>query len=97
MKPVRYHPDARSEMIGSALFYDERSRGLGERFLQAVEATETIVLKHPLSGQPYESGTRKHRVRKFPFALIFKEFSDFIMVFAVAHFSRKPGYWIERM
>ena len=84
-------------MIHSGLFYDERIRGLGERFLQAVKATESIVLKHPLSGQPYEAGTRKHRVRKFPFALIYKEFPDRVMVFAVAHFSRKPGYWIERL
>ena len=97
MKPVRYHPRARSELIESAFFYDGRSRGLGERFLEAAEAAETIIRKHPLWGRPYEAGTRKYRIRKFPFALIYKEFSDCIMVFAVAHFSREPGYWASRL
>ena len=97
MKPAKYHPLAQSEMIASALFYEERNRGLGERFLKAVEATEAVICQRPLGGQPFEAGTRKQRVKKFPFAVIYKEFPDRIMVFAVAHFSRKPGYWTERL
>lgn len=97
MKPAKHHPLARSELIASALFYEERSRGLGERFLQAVEATELRIREYPLHGQPFEAGTRKQRVKKFPFAIIYKEYPDFVMVFAVAHLSRKPGYWSERL
>jgi hypothetical protein len=97
MRPVKYHPHARSEVIDSALFYDGRSHGLGERFLQAVESTEVLICQHPLLGQPYEAGTRKCRVKRFPFALIYKESSGGIMVYAVAHFSRRPGYWTERL
>ena len=97
MKPARYHPLARSELIASALFYDKRNRGLGERFFSAVEATEAQICENPLRGQLFEAGTRKLSVKKFPFALIYKEFPDSVMVFAVAHFSRKPGYWLERL
>ena len=73
MKPAKYHPLARSELIASALFYEERSRGLGERFLKAVEATETNICEHPLWGNPFEDGTRRQRVKKFPFALIYSK------------------------
>jgi hypothetical protein len=97
MKPAKYHRLARSELIASALFYDTRSRGLGERFLKAVEVTEARVCEHPPWGQPFEAGTRKLRVKKFPFAVIYKEFPGYVMVFAVAHFSRKPGYWLDRV
>jgi hypothetical protein len=45
-------------MIASALFYEERNRGLGERFLKAVESTESGICEHPLGGQPFEAGTR---------------------------------------
>lgn len=83
--------------MDSALFYDGRSRGPGERFIEAVEAAEAVIRTHPLLGQPYEAGTRKCRVRKFPFALIYKEFPDGLMVFAVAHFGRQPGYWTGRL
>ena len=70
---------------------------MGERFLKAVEATETNICEHPLWGNPFEDGTRRQRVKNFPFALIYKEFPRFVMVFAVAHFSRKPRYWMERL
>jgi toxin ParE1/3/4 len=97
MKPAKHHPHAEGEMIGSALFYDERNRGQGERFLKAVEEAETAIGKQPLWGRPYEAGTRRWRVKRFPFVLIYKELPDCIMVFAVAHFSRRPGYWVERL
>jgi len=97
MKPVEYHPHARSEMIDSALFYDGRNPGLGERFLAAVKSTETGICKYPLWGQPYEFGTRKQRVKKFPFVLIYREYPSFIIIMAVAHFSRKPDYWMTRL
>ena len=84
-------------MINSALFSEERNRGGGERFLKGVEATEAAIAKQPLWGQPYEAGTRKWRVKKFPYAVIYKVYSDQIIAFAVAHFSRRPGYWLERL
>lgn len=96
MKPVRYHPEARMEAIESSLFYDSRQRGLGDRFLSALEQSERLVQSLPASGTPAEMVTRKHRMNKFPFAIIYKEYPDHIFIVAIAHFSRKPGYWKER-
>jgi plasmid stabilization system protein ParE len=84
-------------MINSALYYDRQSPGQGDRFLKAVEATEAAIREQPQWGQPGEAGTRTWRIRNFPFAMIYKEFPDRITVFAVAHFSRKPRYWTERL
>jgi hypothetical protein len=70
---------------------------LGERFLKAVEATEMVVRRHPQWGMPFEAGTRKLRVKKFPYTVIYKEYPEFIKVFAVAHFSRRPNFWIKRL
>ena len=97
MKPVRYHPEARTETVESALFYDGRLEGLGDRFLAAVEEAEQFVQSYPASGTPSDKGTRRHRVKKFPFALVYREYSDHLFVVAVAHFSRKPGYWKQRV
>jgi hypothetical protein len=84
-------------MINSALFYDERNPGQGDRFLKAVEATEAAICKQPLWGKAGHAGTRTWRIKNFPFAMIYKEFPDRITVFAIAHFSRNPGYWTERL
>ncbi len=97
MKPAKYHPLAESELIASALFYEKRNSGLGERFLKAVKSTEAAILRQPRWGHPWEAGTRKWRVKNFPFALIYKEFPDRITIFAAAHFSRKPDYWLNRL
>ena len=96
MKPVRYHPEASDETVESALFYESRSEGLGSRFLSAVEDAESFIRNYPAAGKPSDNGTRRHRVRKFPFSLIYREHSDHILIVAVAHFSRKPGFWKER-
>ncbi|MBI3919784.1 MAG: type II toxin-antitoxin system RelE/ParE family toxin [Armatimonadetes bacterium] len=97
MKPVRYHPEARAELIESALFYDDRQPGVGGRFLKAVEECEQRARVHPASGTPSEPETRQRRVAKFPFALVYREYSDHLFVVAVAHLSRKPGYWENRI
>ncbi len=97
MKPVRYHPEARAELIESALFYGDKQLGLGGRFLNAVEECEQRVREHPASGTPSETGTRHRRVAKFPFALFYREYPDHLFVVAVAHLSKKPGYWENRI
>ena len=97
MKPAKYHPHAESELIESALFYEQKNQGLGDRFLKAVETTEAAICKPPLWGHPWEAGTREWRVKNFPFALINKEFPDRITIFAAAHFSRKPDFWRNRL
>jgi hypothetical protein len=38
MKAI-FHPEAHEEMIQSALFYEDKSAGLGSDFLNAVEET----------------------------------------------------------
>jgi len=45
---------------------------------------------------PYQ--TRRFLLRKFPFILIYRERAGGdIQIVAVAHTSRKPGYWKERI
>ena len=34
---------------------------------------------------------------KRPFDIVFEEFDDHIVIYAVAHTKRKPGYWRERL
>jgi len=36
-------------------------------------------------------------VRRFPFLIVYAMLGDQLVVIAVAHTSRKPGYWRERL
>ena len=37
------------------------------------------------------------RLSIFPFDIVFEEFDDHIVIYAVAHTKRKLGYWRERL
>ena len=96
MKPAFYHPEAQQELTAASLFYEDRQPNLGSRFLAAVEACEEVLAVHPVIGSPFESDTRRVMVKGFPNQLVYKDYGDHLFVFAVAHCSRKPGYWARR-
>lgn len=50
MKAADYLPDARIELIESALFYEARQTHLGSKFLIAVEACQNVVQRQPALG-----------------------------------------------
>ena len=50
----------------------------------------------PSVGSPGVSGTRRHRLHGFPHALIYRVGNNSVLVLAVAHERREPGYWLGR-
>jgi toxin ParE2 len=94
---VRFHRLARDEMIDAALYYDSRTPGLGDRFLTAVEDALESLKSFPESGAPSNAGTRTRLVRKFPFGVVYQIHADEIYIVAVAHLSRRPDYWVDRL
>lgn len=36
-------------------------------------------------------------VERFPFSIVYVPFDEVLFVAAVAHMSRKPGYWLRRV
>ena len=96
-KPVEYLPAARLELEESAAWYEEHEPGVGERFLEAVKATERQLQHDPMLGTTYYRQTRKWRVKGFPFNLVHRAEAGRILVVAVAHGKRRPGYWQRRL
>ena len=97
MKPVAQHADATLEMEEAASWYEQREFGLGERFLHAVNQAKRFIRQNPEVGTPHRRGTRKWRVRGFPYVLIYRDEPDCVLVVSVAHGSRRPGYWRDRV
>jgi toxin ParE1/3/4 len=40
---------------------------------------------------------RRHFSETFPYAVLYVDKTDHVLVLAVAHFKRRPGYWRERL
>ncbi|MGH9495390.1 MAG: type II toxin-antitoxin system RelE/ParE family toxin [Candidatus Sulfotelmatobacter sp.] len=46
---------------------------------------------------PGPHSTRRYLLKRFPYILIYREWQGDIQIVAVAHTSRKPGYWKNRL
>ena len=96
MKAVAFHPEALEELQDQAVFYEDRSEGLGKRFTAQVEAAVSLAASMPGIGSPYKHRTRRVFPKDFPFSVVYRESGETLMIIAVAAFRRKPGYWRRR-
>jgi plasmid stabilization system protein ParE len=93
---VRLHPEARAELVQARNWYYERSPLSSLAFAhavdQAVSRISTAPNTHPLADQ----GTHKLVLQRFPFNIFYRVGETEILIIAVAHQKRKPGYWSSR-
>jgi toxin ParE1/3/4 len=96
VKPVRFLEEAQDEFLEQIADYEERHRGLGDRFRQSVEAATALASAHPKLGSPWKLRTRRVFPKSFPFSVVYRVEPSELVVFAVAHFKRRPTYWRGR-
>lgn len=89
---VRFHEDALAELQAEAIYFQDRSQGLGERFTAEIEAAIKIATEFPDMGSPFKHGTRRVFPKKFPFSVVYRVQQTSIIVLAVVPDARKPGY-----
>ena len=94
---VEFLPEAEEEMMEAAIFYQEQAESLGERFLDDVERATQLLIEQPLIGQQINNHLRRLLLHRFPFSLIYSSEPSGILIIAVAHQRRRPGYWQERL
>ena len=93
---VRFHSDALAELVDAMDWYALRSNRAKESFLDEFEFAASRIREAPLRWPTYLLGTRKVRLRRFPFALVYHVGVEVAHVLAVAHLRRRPGYWRGR-
>ncbi len=102
MRKVRILQEAADEAIAAANWYDKECKGLGGEFAKAVEIAIDLIEENvlPLSPMPAKSGARGAKrliLKRFPYDIVVIEGDTETVVIAVAHHSRKPGYWRKRI
>ena len=96
MKPVRFHPDADTEMVDAAVWYESRQEDLGKRFLTAVQDALNKIEVNPELYPFVEGDVRRCLTKIFPFGVLFRIKPDVIAVIAIMHLHRDPDYWKNR-
>ena len=92
-----FHPEARSEYREAAVFYEECRRGLGAEFSREIESAIGRILEAPERWRITKQDVRHYLAHKFPYAILYTIEQDSILIIAVAHASREPGYWKNRI
>ena len=95
---IRFHPEAAVELAAHVEWYDAHEPGLGTDFELAVYDALANVAAHPQGWPAWEGldGVRYYPMVRFPFLLPYEVHATQIVVLAVAHERREPGYWSAR-
>lgn len=94
---LRYLPVAAAEFREALTWYRARSIGAARHFNAEVRVAERLLAEHPRIGRKLETDARSLCINAFPFSLIYSIEPTELIVVAVAHHSRRPGYWQERL
>ena len=93
---VEFLEEANQELVDAALWYESKQPGLGRRFKAEVESLLLNIAANPLLQRERDGGCRRTNCPVFPYYLPCFIRRDKIIVLAVAHEHRKPGYWNQR-
>ena len=96
MKTVIFHREAEIEAAQAAVFYGEQQELLGSRFVVAIEEGLSRIRLNPFMFPVAEDDVSRCLIRSFPFAILFRVIDERIVIVAVMHLRRNPGYWKER-
>lgn len=95
MKP-RYLDPARRELL-NAIEYYEQQNALGAQLLAEFDQIIALLRETPALGPRTDHGARRVLLRRFPYSVIYVVDEKELLIVAVAHQRRKPGYWVDRM
>jgi plasmid stabilization system protein ParE len=96
MKRVRFHPEADQEVAEQEAWYRERSEVAAQGFLLELDAAIRAVAEFPERWPQQRRGERRYVFPRYPFVLLYRVRGDHVFITAVAHQSRRPGYWGRR-
>lgn len=92
-----FHPEALEEYQEATLYYAERDPVLARRFVESVESTIRRIVESPQRWRIIDEDVRRCLTRVFPYAILYTIEFELIVIVAVMHCSREPGYWKQRI
>jgi plasmid stabilization system protein ParE len=99
---VRLHPAAVDELRAARDWYDDAAPGVGVEFVDEFRRVIDRLREWPTSAprRPVRGSAREIRqasLRRFPYHATYEVRGDTLLIVAVAHGRRRPGYWRERL
>ena len=90
-------PEAQDDLIAIYDWYEARRFGLGDDFLNCVDACFEKIRRAPESYSVAFEAYRRALVRRFPYAVIYDAAAESITIYGVFHTSRDSDTWHLRL
>ena len=84
-------------MVAAAQYYETRSHGLGADFLDEVQRGVETISSNPRTAPVVRENIRRRLLKRFPFGILYAIEPDTVVIVAVMHLRRRPGYWEGRV
>ena len=97
MRTVIFLDPADEEMVLAAKYYERQTSGLGVDFLIEVERITDMIAEFPYVTTKIRGEIRRRLFRRFPYAILYRVEPEEIVIVAVMHLRRRPGYWSYRV
>ncbi len=91
-----FHPEARAEYLRAVDYYEDCAAGVGVDFAAEVHDTIQRIVDFSDAWPELKDGIRRCMVSRFPFGVVYAAQGDDVLVLAVMHLHRRPGYWMDR-
>jgi plasmid stabilization system protein ParE len=100
MLEVRYLDAARADLDAAVSWHEtQRSRDTASRFLEEIGASIERIAALPLAWpiSKLDPRVRVRQLRRIRYAIFYVLAAEAVTVVAIAHTSRRPGYWLDRI
>jgi len=95
-RSVELHEDAAREFVSAFEWYFARNETVAARFSQEVTDAIKNIAQFPERYPEYSHQSSRFVLHHFPFVIVYRELPNSLQILAVAHTSRRPGYWKNR-
>ena len=95
---LRLHRLAVAEIDHEVDYYEARQAGLGAELEDELEAVFATIVAFPAAAPQWRDRPDRHVavLDRFPFTVPYQVTGDAVVILALAHTSRRPGYWAHR-
>ena len=83
--------------LRTVAWYRKRNPKTALDFIEELQRAAVVISEAPERWSIGKNNTRRFLLWRFPFAVIYSEEESVVRIWAVAHGSRRPGYWSGRL
>ena len=93
MYKISYRPKAENELEEVVEWYEDKSEGLGKRFLKEVQKKLKVIQKQPDYYAIKQDQFRETKVQDFPYHIIYRidEVGKVVVVSSIFHTKQNPA------